>query len=81
MFDGVLSPPLVNRKAINYFFFSNKTVDLKYQEFIWWKNKVEQYLHAKTFRGAWNSTEKVYTLKLHNWNRPSYLEQNLFPAQ
>ena len=24
MFDGVLSPPLVNRKAINYFFFQTK---------------------------------------------------------
>ena len=36
------------------------------------------YLHAKPFTVVWNITEKAYTLNLHSWNSPSYLEETTY---
>ena len=38
MFDGVTLPHLVTEE-LSTKLFSDKTVDLNYQEFIWWKKE------------------------------------------
>ena len=53
-------------------FFSVKTTDPKYWEFIWWKNIVEQYLQAKPLRVTLNSTENSGRIFIYN-----AIDQNL----